>query len=114
MEKDLSPNEVPSRYGLGGGGSVEKEGGLSGALSSNWCGLAAHLSDGEGVAKMGHPGCCGGGNPCLRVETWGTRFLGGAVYLPPGKGEIQGSLHCATDDEAIRRFGRDDGSLWWG
>jgi hypothetical protein len=25
-----------------------------------------------------------------------------------GNGEIQGSLHCATDDEAVRRFGRDD------
>jgi len=30
-----------------------------------------------------------------------------------GKGEIRGSLHCATDDETVRRFGRDDGCLWW-
>ena len=28
-----------------------------------------------------------------------------------GKGETQGSLHCATDGEAVRRFGRDDVSL---
>jgi len=35
---------------------------------------------------------------------------------PPvkGKGEIQGSLRCATDDETVRRFGRDDVLLWWG
>jgi hypothetical protein len=29
-----------------------------------------------------------------------------------GKGEIQGSLHCATDGGAVRRFGRDD--VPWG
>jgi hypothetical protein len=26
-----------------------------------------------------------------------------------GKSEIRGSLHCGTDDEAVRSFGRDDG-----
>ena len=25
-----------------------------------------------------------------------------------GKSEIQGSLHCAADDETVRCFGRDD------
>ena len=25
-----------------------------------------------------------------------------------GKSEIQGSLHCATDGETVRCFGRDD------
>ena len=29
-----------------------------------------------------------------------------------GKREMRGSLHCATDDETVRRFGRDDG--FWG
>jgi hypothetical protein len=24
---------------------------------------------------------------------------------------MRGSLHCATDDETVRRFGRDDGRL---
>jgi hypothetical protein len=28
---------------------------------------------------------------------WGTR-----------QKQIQGSVHCATDDDAVRRFGRDD------
>jgi hypothetical protein len=28
-----------------------------------------------------------------------------------GKDEIQESLHCATDDETVRCFGRDDGVL---
>ena len=28
-----------------------------------------------------------------------------------GKSEIQGSLHCATDDETVRCFGRDDVDL---
>jgi hypothetical protein len=27
------------------------------------------------------------------------------------QGKIRGSLHCATDDDAVRRFGRDDGSF---
>jgi hypothetical protein len=32
-----------------------------------------------------------------------------------GKDEIQGSLHCATDDETVCRFGRDDvGLRRWG
>lgn len=25
-----------------------------------------------------------------------------------GNGEMPGSLHCATDDKTVRRFGRDD------
>jgi hypothetical protein len=25
---------------------------------------------------------------------------------------MRGSLHCATDDETVRRFGRDDASVW--
>src|SRR6267378_8534017 len=29
------------------------------------------------------------------------------------KGEIRGSLHCATDDETVCCFGRDDDSLGW-
>jgi hypothetical protein len=30
------------------------------------------------------------------------------------KDEIQGSLHCAADDEAVRCFGRDDVLIFWG
>ena len=29
-----------------------------------------------------------------------------------GKDEIQGSLHCAADDETVRCFGRDDVCGW--
>jgi hypothetical protein len=29
-----------------------------------------------------------------------------------GKGEMRGSLHCATDDTAVCRFGRDDAFSW--
>jgi hypothetical protein len=40
-----------------------------------------HLSDDEAIAKMGHPDFMGGApagwqNPCLKSETWGTRFRG--------------------------------------
>jgi hypothetical protein len=30
-----------------------------------------------------------------------------------GKSEMRGSLHSATDGEAVRRFGRDDGFSGW-
>jgi hypothetical protein len=41
-------------------------------------------------------------SPGLRGETWGAP--GFEVYPR----QIQGSLHCATNDEPVRRFGRDD------
>jgi hypothetical protein len=28
------------------------------------------------------------------------------------QGEMRGSIHCATDGEAVHRFGRDDDLLW--
>ena len=30
-----------------------------------------------------------------------------------GTGEMRGSLHCATHDEAVSSFGRDDAFLAW-
>src|SRR6266487_159092 len=39
--------------------------------------------------------------------------LGVARYSDTNKGEIQGSLHCATDDKTVRCFGRDDVRFGW-
>jgi hypothetical protein len=41
----------------------------------------------------------------------GSGILAGAKGKGKNNGEIQGSLHCATDGEAVRRFGRDDVSF---
>jgi hypothetical protein len=49
---------------------------------------------------MGHPGVCGG-------EKDGSN----GNDKSDGQGEMRGSLHCATHDETVSRFGRDDDSL---
>ena len=59
------------------------------------------------VEELSREGGEGFADPTLRDEA----AKDGASGLWGVKDEIQGSLHCATDGEAVRRSGRDDVSL---
>jgi len=78
--------------GAGGGAPWGDE--LAGAMGS---GDNTHLLMVAGLAAS-HPAAHG----------WSTRDL---EERGSDKGEIRGSLHCAADDEAVRRSGRDDVSF---
>jgi hypothetical protein len=50
------------------------------------------------------------GSRSLRMTNKGT---GNRKGRGNGKGEIQGTLRCATDGDAVPCFGRDDVFSWW-
>jgi putative acetyltransferase len=58
---------------------------------------------------------CGGdlGEACWKLDVVDGSCETGSMSTGEykDKSEIRGSLHCATDDEAVHRSGRDDGSL---